>query len=168
MSDGHSARLAAALARNDARRLCPAWVADLAERLGTESAHLETTTVEQALESRDHLLRNAASVGRDGGALVELSTTDWSTVEAELLRARGVLPGDCGWLLLRALSGVCGAVHVSLENVIDRASHLVELDQEDLLCIDEDRTAGVVLTHTAQRRWDDAEAGYELVVWQSR
>lgn len=68
-------------------------------------------------------------------------------------------------VLFRNLSQYCGAVETSSNEILDRALHLVSLDQESLMAASADASFGLFLSFDTDKYETSNIETFELLVW---
>jgi hypothetical protein len=90
-----------------------------------------------------------------------VNSTDLADVKEALSEVRSHLPTG-PLFLFRAHSQWCGAVVVRLDQIVDHAFELLELDQEDVIACDEAGSSGLALEYVSD---GSRTAHYELFAW---
>ena len=154
------------LRKHRGRQLCPDFIADIAKRLEVAESNIALVD----LETSDRFLEEARNIAKAKHDELEPYFKQlWHVEEiAEVVRAIEELrieTADKPMLLYRRLSEYCGAVRVSLRQILTHTFSLVELDGEEVLAYTEDQKSGIRFGYYEDWSERGSQNIYELVLW---
>lgn len=158
-------KLDVALRRHKGKEFWSEYMADIAKALGRPEESISLVSIEETHRLREMFNEKIEAYYTDVTGFVRRT---WHSSEIQdLLRLLSRMRDEASltpMIVLRDLSDYCGAVITTSKEVLDRAMHLVTLDQDDLMTLNKDASSGLLFSFGTDVL-EFSEEGYELIAW---
>lgn len=161
-----SKRLEIALRQNQCKQRRTEFVGDVAQALGRPQESIRTLDLEQTDALRDlfdKARNNCMNVSLDC-FLKRWHESEVNGLKQIIADLRNQSP-NTRLFLFRPWSEYCGAVETSSKEVLDRAFHLISLDQDELMATNDDASVGINLSYDTNKYETGNTYVYELITW---